>query len=60
MSKEKVGSRPEEMLICEPDELGWEVVYKEGTLYYKKTIKKDNATISIYDPIPFEKRKTTA
>ena len=55
-----VGNCTEEMLIFEADELGWEVVYKDGTLYHKKTIIHNNATVHIYDPIPFEKRKTTA
>lgn len=54
------GNVAKELLVLEPDELGWEVVYKDGTLYYKKTIIYKNATINIYDPIPFEKRKTTA
>ena len=55
-----VGNSAEEMLILEADELGWEVVYKDGTFYHKKTIIHDNATVRTYHPIPFEKRKTTA
>ena len=54
------GNCVEEMLILEADELGWEIVYKDGTLYHKKTIIHKNATVRIYDPIPFEKRKTIA
>ena len=61
MRKNKnAGNCAEERLFLEADELGWEVVYKDGTFYRKKTYKHDNATVRIYDPIPFKKEKTTA
>lgn len=52
-----VGNYAEEMLILEADELGWKVVYKDGTLYQQKTIIHDNGTTRIYNPIPLKKKK---
>ena len=57
MQSKNVGNCVEEMLIMEPNELGWEVVYKEGTLYRKKTIEHTNGISRIYMPIPFKKKQ---
>ena len=55
--KKNVGNCLEEMRLSEPDELGWEKVYKDGKLYEKKTIIRDNGTTRIYNPIPFRKKE---
>lgn len=47
----------EEIRVSEPDELGWEKVYKDGKLYEKKTIISDNGTTRIYNPIPLRKKE---
>ena len=44
-----------EFQIIEPDERGWEVVVKDGTIYEKKTLVYENGATTIYDPIPFKK-----
>lgn len=33
----------EELQVLEPDELGWEVVFKDGKFYRKKRIKPTKA-----------------
>ena len=55
--KKNVGNCLEEMRLSEPDELGWEKVYKDGKLYEKKTIVSNNCTARIYNPIPLAKKK---
>ena len=48
----------EERQILGPDELGWELVSKDGKLYEKKTLVYDNGTSIIYVPLPTQKKKT--
>ena len=55
--KKNVGNRVEEMRLSEPDELGWEKVYKDGKLYEKKTFIFNNCTARVYNPIPFRKKE---
>ncbi len=56
MSKENIGKRNE--IVCgEPNELGWETVYRDGRLYEKKTIIHDNCTTRIYNPISLKKKE---
>lgn len=57
-NEKNVGNCLEEMRLSEPDELGWEKVYKDGKLYEKKTFISNNCTARVYNPIPFKKRKT--
>ena len=58
MSKEKnIGTHLEEMRVSEPDELGWEKVYKDGRLYEKKTFISNNGTTRVYNPIPLRKKE---
>ena len=46
-----------ELPILEPDELGWNVVYKDGKFYEKTTFIDDNGKTTIYMPLPFTKPK---
>lgn len=55
--KKNVDNCVEEIRVSEPDELGWEGVYKNGKLYEKKTIISDNCTTRIYNPIPLRKKE---
>lgn len=56
MSDQNIG-KSNEFICVELDELGWEVVYKDGTFYHKKTIVHDNGLTRIYNPIPFKKKE---
>lgn len=56
MSDQNIG-KSNEFVRVEPDELGWEVVYKDGKFYYKKTTKTDNAIVRVYNQIPFKKKE---
>jgi hypothetical protein len=47
----------EELQFLEPDEQGWEVVYKNNIFYEKKTFKTDKATVTVYSPIAVMKKK---
>ena len=55
--KKNVGNCLEEMRVSEPDELGWEKVYKDGKLYEKKTFISNNGTTTVYNPIPLKKKE---
>ena len=46
-----------ELVCSEPDKLGWEMIYKDGTFYHKKTIIHDNGMTRIYNPITLKKNK---
>ena len=56
-NKKNVATHVEEMRLSEPDERGWEIVYRDGKFYEKKTMIHDNGTIHIYNPIPFRKKE---
>ena len=47
----------EELQVLEPDERGWEVVYKDSKFYRKKTFIHDNGITRVYEPIPMRKKE---
>lgn len=56
-NEKNIGNRVEEMRLSEPDELGWEKVYKDGKLYEKKTFISKSGTTRVYNPIPLRKKE---
>ena len=56
-NEKNVGNCLEEIRVSEPDERGWEKVYKDGKLYEKKAFISNNGTTRVYNPIPLRKKE---
>ena len=56
-NEKNTGNSVEELRVSEPDEQGWEKVYKDGELYEKKTFISNNGTTRVYNPIPLRQKE---